>query len=740
MMKNKTSPLNSIEKIINDTLTILQLTEEVPQMRDHSFDAYQAICGRIPAHIREGCLKIAIVGVIKSGKSTFVNSLMGKELVKRGAGVVTSITTRIRKGKKNQANIYLKSWDDINLKLQNALLLFPDEEFDNQRLEAFDIRRKNDRQYLKKAYQTLVHDFPGTKAAMRPETLLIKHAIQGFDACKDLVQADESVICLTSKEFDKHKVYTADPNIAFYIKDVCLEVFGKAMDPNIEIADCQGADSTDPSQLAQVLTYLESSNLIVYCISSRTGLRQSDITFLKQIKNSGLLDNIVFINNCDLTEHENLDDLIKIETSIQDTFEFLKIHPRIFSFSSLYNFFLKIESRLNKKDLSRLKLWQQEKKMIQYSDLKTKEFNDFFEQAMDKNRYELLISNHLKHLDIIIRQVDQRADIFLDLLSSDKLKEETAKKTLNHLHHNASRLESIVANSIQSVVSGLKDEIKSNLNDIFIRDENAILNKIQTHIQTASLDVEKYKFVTKESGFKQILYLLFQDFKRQLDVYVIESVRPELKKVVYDQEKRIATFFQSLFDSYRIDLLKTNEYSQFETKIKPIQLQKDFIDSIDIDKIKKILGLKLPAKIFEAKYTPKIKTNVFTDFTLQTMSQILSSLFNSKSNFSFSPALKKAVVKIKQENQKIIKDQFEQFHMNLRANYFFPLIEAATREFEEKIKERFSLYHSFKEEVEHLLSLKHSAKKQEKNKVLFIKKRIQRLSKDIASCSKISQP
>ncbi|MBU8909635.1 MAG: dynamin family protein, partial [Desulfobacterales bacterium] len=119
------SPINSIEKIINDTLTILQKVEKVPQMSDSSFKDYQTTCQKIPHHIRSGRLKIAVAGVIKSGKSTFVNSLVGKELVKRGAGVITSITTRIRKGKKNQADLYFKSWGDINSQLQKALLLFP---------------------------------------------------------------------------------------------------------------------------------------------------------------------------------------------------------------------------------------------------------------------------------------------------------------------------------------------------------------------------------------------------------------------------------------------------------------------------------------------------------------------------------------------------------------------------------------------------------------------------------------
>jgi hypothetical protein len=530
-------------------------------MSDPSFEAYKTICHGIPGHIQSGRLKIAVVGVIKSGKSTFVNSLIGKELVKRGAGVITSITTRIRKGKKKQAHLYLKSWDTINSQIQKALLLFPDDGSGTGIIDTFDIRRKNDREYLKKVYQTLVTDFPVTNDKIRPETLLMRYALQGFDVCKDIVQADETSLCFESKEFDKHKVYTSDPNNAFYIKDVCLDVFGKAMDSNIEIADCQGADSTDPAQLANILTYIESANLIVYCISSRTGLRQSDITFLNRIKNLGLLDNILFINNCDLTEHEDLDDLIKIETSIYDHLEFLDVHPNIFSFSSLYNLFLKRESKLSQKETGQLRLWQKEKKIVAYCDAKTMEFNSFFKQGIDQYRYNLLISNHLKRLGMIISQLDRQANIFLDLLSSDTLKEKNAIETLENLHQTAARLESIVANSIEGAVRGLKDEITANIKKAFVQDQASILKDVRNYIQTVSIDVETYRHEAKASGFNQILYLMFQQFKRKLDIYVIEAVTPKLKKIVADQEERIGSYFQSLFDSYQIDLLKADHYS-----------------------------------------------------------------------------------------------------------------------------------------------------------------------------------
>ena len=737
-MTDKKLSKNSIEKIVKDALSIFQLVEDVPQLWDRSFSAYKTNCQMIPEYIREDLLKIAVVGVIKSGKSTFINSLVGKELVKRGAGVITSITTRIRKGRKNQATLYLKSWDEINSQLKNVLLLFPDDGSDNKIMKDFDIRRKRDRDYLRKIYKILIRDFPDTKIEIRPETLLIKYALIGFDTCKDLVQADESVICFNSKEFDRHKAYTSDPNIAFYIKDACLDVFGKAIHPNIEIADCQGSDSTDPAQLAQVLNYLESSNLIIYCISSRIGLRQSDITFLKQIKNSGLLENIIFINNCDLTEHENLDDLIKIETSIQQTLEFLEIHPQIFSLSSLYNLFLNTESKLNKKDKHRLKFWQEEKKIIQYSDLKTREFNCFFKQVVDQNKHRLLISNHLNRLNMVMGQLDQKADIFIDLLSSDRLKEEKAIQRLNDLHNNASRLEAIVENSLDGAVRGIKDEIEANLKNTFIHDDKLILKKVQDFIRTISFDVEKYKSITEESGFRQILYLMFQEFKRRLDLFVIEEIRPQLKRFIQTQEEKIISYFQSLFDSYQVDLLKPDHYPQFKIDSKSANHKINFNTSVDIEKIKKILGLQLPDKIFEAQYTKRIKTNVFADFSLHTILQILSTLFNKKSKFSFSPGLKTAALKIKKENQKIIKNQFEEYRMSLSTDYFERLIKAATRDFKEKIKERFNQYQSFKEEMTRLFSLKDTEKEEQKIKAQAIKLKINKLSCDIESCAEIS--
>ncbi|MDY6910087.1 MAG: dynamin family protein, partial [Thermodesulfobacteriota bacterium] len=41
-------------------------------------------------------VRIAVVGSVKSGKSTLINAVLGTDLLKRGAGIITAFITRIR--------------------------------------------------------------------------------------------------------------------------------------------------------------------------------------------------------------------------------------------------------------------------------------------------------------------------------------------------------------------------------------------------------------------------------------------------------------------------------------------------------------------------------------------------------------------------------------------------------------------------------------------------------------------
>lgn len=92
---------------------------------DHTFAEWQKTCDAIKSQMAGEIIRVAVVGPIKSGKSTFINSLFKGEFLKRGAGVVTSIVTRVRNGKKLKAKLLFKSWDEINSDMEQALVLFP---------------------------------------------------------------------------------------------------------------------------------------------------------------------------------------------------------------------------------------------------------------------------------------------------------------------------------------------------------------------------------------------------------------------------------------------------------------------------------------------------------------------------------------------------------------------------------------------------------------------------------------
>ncbi len=751
--------LKNIESIVEEMLSVIEMMEEISPGDANALADYKKNCLKIPDQIQSGLIKIAVVGVIKSGKSTFINSLIGKELVKRGAGVVTSITTRIRKGKKNEAVLGLKSWDEINNDLKKTLDMFPDDgpgtfKVDTFKVDTFDIRRKNDRTYLGQVYKALVTDFPVVAEGIRPETHLIRNALEGYNSCKDLVGADEAQIKFSSKAFEKHKAFTSDPARAFYVKDVCLEVFGRALDPNIEIADCQGADSIDPAQLAQIVKYMESANLIIYCISSRTGLRQSDMGFLRVIKRLGLLENILFVNNCDLTEHESLADLKNIESKISQELGFLTPGPRLYSFSALYDLFKAVGPSLSPMNAKRFQLWQTDDKMVEYCNDNSSSFHQMLGQMLGKKYYDLLLSNPMERIRMMAGELNKKADIFYNFLSSDLAGENRARLQLKEIQENSSRLRSIVDNSIQGAVSGLTKEIELNLKKAFARDSLNIRKKTEKFIKQTPMEIEPYRSQVKDLGFKQILYLVFQDFKRKLELFALEQINPEVRTLVEIQENSIAGYFQSLWDSYQIDFLTLSDHMGLEAELlsdpgikndsdikspvikspnikkdpnikKSPNIKKDIGSrAVDIQGIKKILGLALPETIFIARYTTRMRANALSGLGIQSLIQLFSSLMGKPARFSFTPGFKRAAGKIKKESLVSIQHQINDYHSKLNTMYFMPLIQAVTRDFKEKIHQRFSLYESLNEDMENLFSLKQSEKHIQQEKIQEIKGKI----------------
>lgn len=721
-----------VEKKADALSQTIDLLKDIPRFDNGDFHQYRHYLTKLPEALDTGQLKIAVTGVIKSGKSTLINSILGKEVVKRGAGVMTAITTRIRKGKRYNARLSFKSWDQINTELGDAMAFFPSDQDKQIAGGAFDIRRSKDRQLLMQIQTELEKKMPTADLRTRPEWMLIQYALNGYETCKDFVGADEHQHQFTGKQFDDHKMFTANQDHAYYVKDVCLDLWGSALSSNLEIADCQGADSTDPAQLGRVLDYLSSADLILYCISSRTGLRQSDITLLRRLEAIGRLDQVLFIVNCDLSEHEDLADLKRVGKGVITDLGRLNIqNPDIYFFSALLNLFGHLK-HLSAKDKARMEFWLSDNVISQYSRDQYQKFEQNFENLIKTRSFELLLSSHLNQMNMICRQLIERSETFTNLLSSDHQKEAQAKQQLLIEYENFSKYASLFETAFPRVTEELKTRVGSDLADYFNTNGRKLYQDIISFIDTIQLDVDQYRKMKGDSGFQHIFYLIFQDFKQQLALFTIEQLQPEIGKFIDKEEHRLVTYFNELFDSFHMTF-KTGAQGAVIKRPKNAQrvsANRQF-EGIDLDEMKDLIGLSVPNPVISATYSPSIKANLFSGFFFKTLVEIVMNAVRKKRGFSFSPVLEKTALTIKTENKKSTKKQLHEFQHRLENEYFLPLVEAGLRAFEKKIRQKRQQIDSQKLEINNQFDLDEAEKQRQRNTILNCREHIEKIQQQL---------
>jgi len=89
------------------------------------------------------------------------------------------------------------------------------------------------------------------------------------------------------------------------------------------------------------------------------------------------MDNILFVINCDLSEHESVKDLNALIEKVKEELSMIKPDPEIFSISALFNLFKVQNMNLSQKDSLRLAQWEKEKELTDFSNLETERFESF---------------------------------------------------------------------------------------------------------------------------------------------------------------------------------------------------------------------------------------------------------------------------------------------------------------------------------------------------------------------------
>ena len=652
---------------------------------------------RVQTLLRSETLRVAVIGPIKSGKSTFVNAFLQSDHLKRGAGVITSIVTRIRPGKTPTATLYFKSWDDINTEIRHACVIFPDSTW-RQRQELFDLRRSEDRTDLKKALEALSTDQLITQSGRNADSVLLFSYLAGYDRVKDYISADGETHTFSADDFTDHRQFSGSDNLSVYLKDILLTVDAATLTEYMEVADCQGSDSTNPRHLAMIQDYLMVTHLIVYVISSRTGLRQADIRFLAMIKKMGIMDNILFVINFDFGEHPDLADLKRLLERIKSDLALIKADAKIYSFSALFKLFQSIEEALPEKEKARFELWKQENEMAVFSEEAARDFNKAFYRRLTEERYPLLLANHIGRLDLVADGIGNWSKMQQDLLQSDKSKIDAIRAGIQKERAKIDNLSSMIRSTLNGAVEAIKQDVRTVVDRFFDASAGEVLPETIDFISRYSLSESEFD-TDIDSAFSAALYHQFEAFKQGLDRHMTEAVNPKVMRFLKEQEALLLdrlTTISAPYDAMVQEVYEAYNEMLAEHDLTPLNGQRE-PQSLQIETIQSVSGIRPPAASVVMNYTAKIRGESLARFGAYSLGDWFRKVFRKKETDPLKKrrkALQHGLARMKKETEQSMRSHFVDFRETVKFQYLFKLIDAAANMVHEQLMAQFDAHQS----------------------------------------------
>jgi GTPase SAR1 family protein len=694
-MENDATLNRELLQVNQDLQSLFQSAKSIPGMSEYSFGDWEKTCESLRNQLNDEVIRVAVVGPIKSGKSTLLNSVLQGDYLKRGAGVVTSIVTRVRAGDALKATLYFKNWDEVNADMEQALALFPS--MDKSADTGFDIRHELTRRKLLNDLHSLGPEQLITRDMRNINNVLISSYLNGYDQVSEIISR-QTVRQFTHDQFAEHKAFVGNETLAVYLKDVELEIDSPGLESNLELADCQGSDSSNPLHLAMIQDYLLLTNLIVYVISSRTGLRRADIRFLTIIKKIGILDNILFVVNCDFSEHETIDDLKALNQKVYEELSMIKKSPDIFTFSALFNLFSTNTDELSSKDRARLNYWQEDTEFVQFANQETSRFSASFSRKLSRKRSSLLYKNHLDRMNVILSGADNWLGINQEILNKDAQSAREMMKKLDHQKKRLSQIKSSINTALAGAAAELKQELTEDVNRFFDKNSGDIIAKLIKYIKNYK-DIPK---MTEEkidlALFSKTLYSAFQGFKQALDSFITEVINPEVIRFIRNEEKKIEGNIEQLIQPY--NQMLSDSYAEHRRLMERLGVSANFegqpdIQMPDMEALIQQSGLKPPAIVAAMQYTAGIKTAAIVRFGFYNLRRNVKKLIKrpvrERSNV-VQMALKAGIRQMKRDTLKSLSANLNDYRENLKFGYFSKLVDATANGLADTLLERFQVY------------------------------------------------
>jgi hypothetical protein len=246
---------------------------------------------------------------------------------------------------------------------------------------------------------------------------------------------------------------------------------------------------------------------------------------------------------------------------------------------------------------------------------------------------------------------------------------------------------------------------------------------------------QQYEGDIKTSGFSNTLYRIFHEFKKDLDMFMAETVNPEIIRFIKKQETRIHEHLESIAGPFDVmlkeaiiaynDMMGELGINRSGENLKTIHLP-------DIGTVKSIAGLALPPMAAYMRYTAKMKTEATMRLGLYKAVNIIKRLLKKPiqaKNQGEILALKDGIMRMKHEMEKSVLYHLKDYQENIKFQYLYKLVEAESNSLYESLLDRFQIYGSDLSSIVDLID----------NKLIDKEQTFEMLNTMALDCSKLSE-
>jgi|GEM_PF-448758 len=500
------------------------------------------VLSQVRAHLAEDCLRLAVVGTVKSGKSTFINALLGQDLLRRGAGILTAMITRVQPGTSARAVLRFKDWTEIAEEIRRALALFPGEAL-NSLTGPFDLRQADHRRLLAQDLAAGEKSDLWAGNTLNQEWLLLKSYLDGYDQVLDYV--DQGVLILEGDRLARHGDLVTREATAVYLKDVLLTVPVPWLPPGLELGDCQGSDSPIPQHLAQVLTYLLRSDMVLYVISSRVGLRQGDFQFITEIKRMGLLPHTWFVLNLDLAELRGLKEIEALRSRLRQELAPLDRNSPMFAFSALEQLLRRRQEKgeaLEVREAALLPVWEADPEAAAFSGGEFQRFSQELAAALEHLRRERLAGGSLSQVQMVARGLREQVNLALGMIGKDLAAFQTLEARIAERRQPVMAVRQTLAETLKGAGDRLKKTLKKRV-DSFLDTRSGQGATLFDFILAYEPDWKAIIPPGEPEALRPALYRLFQEFQKSLSRFISGEMTGRVLEFIRTQEEWVRQEF-----------------------------------------------------------------------------------------------------------------------------------------------------------------------------------------------------